>query len=171
MQKPVRGDVMRYSIEQKSKAMATCRGNGAVSKNAIVPRILQELIYPKDGKNILDYGCGKHRKHVEILRNRGYKVTGYDFSLEDTEDNIGRVYDFVYASNVLNVQSDLDMLYQTLIEIRGCISHHGVALVNYPSGPRKMDMSVKQLETVLYDLFGHVNKLDVPGHNVWLLTA
>jgi hypothetical protein len=143
-----------YSEEQKEIANKTSRAAGSVSGKAIVPRFVLSTIEPT--KSILDYGAGHAAIHTQKLRSEGFsKITAYDFGSNlDSElhDNkaLKRKYDVVYASNVLNVQSSIEMLEETLDEIKSVMKISSVFISNLPAAPRKFqelnsDLLVKEL--------------------------
>jgi hypothetical protein len=144
-------------------ANATSRTNGAVGANAIVPRKVREylsMFNNKDGM-ILDFGAGKHAAHAQALIADGYKVLAHEFG-----DNIDpRVhcelalmnkYDVVYASNVLNVQSSIKMARATIAQIANVTNEEGVFFANYPTSPRKSDMTPKRMIQLLLEQFKNV---------------
>lgn len=159
------------SLEEKQAAMKTARSAGAVSGKAIVPRVVRSMAF-KDETCILDYGCGKDQLHVLSLRSEGYVAYGYDFSLPESKSNLGASYDIVYLSNVLNVQSSLGMLFETLQEVRNLTwkAANGKAVINYPASPRKLGINVTSMENILKTYFGHVVRLpksQVGNNVVW----
>jgi hypothetical protein len=118
-----------------------------------VPRVVGEMAKP--GMTILDFGAGKEAIHVHMLRAKGLDVTAYDFGanvrlgLHDP-DALSRQYDLVYASNVLNVQSSLEMLHGTVAQIAGATKDEGHVVVNLPREPRKCaDVTVTLLRHIL----------------------
>jgi hypothetical protein len=137
----------RYKKEHVKIANATSRAGGAVGYDAIVP---QYVIGHADKKHsILDYGAGKDAIHVDMLKDNGFRhVTAYEFgqnvvpNIHDPEA-LEYHYDVVFASNVLNVQSDLPMLKKTIGQILGASwpRKGSMIILNYPAEPRKLDAS------------------------------
>ena len=130
-------------MNQEKKAMATARPASFAIK-AVVPRVVAHLA--PQGK-ILDFGCGRDAVHVGLLRERGLDVVGHDFSLPATLERGS--FDVVYASNVLNVQTDDAMLFKTLREIRSYLRLGGLFIANYPKEPRYCPLSADDLLGVL----------------------
>ena len=119
-------------------AMKTSRNLGAVGANAVIPKIVRQLADKND--TILDFGAGKTAAHALALRSEGYNVTAYDFSQGEFNDPkaLSKKYSFVYASNVLNVQSSEDMLMNdTLKPIYNVLQPGGKFVGNLPSSPLK----------------------------------
>lgn len=144
-------------------ANATSRSNGASAKNkdgsirAIVPRYVAEHVSKED--SILDFGAGKGALHTKWLREQGFDVTAYDFGDNVVEglhdkDALSKQYKVIMASNVLNVQSSMDMLQETLKQIYDSLEYGGKFVCNYPSSPRKMDFTASELKYILKIWFG-----------------
>lgn len=152
-----------YKIEEIKIANATSRSNGASAMNkdgsirAIVPRYVAENISKED--SILDFGAGKAALHTKWLREQGFNVTAYDFGdnciegLHD-KDALSKQYKVIMASNVLNVQSSMDMLQETLQQIYDSLEYGGKLVCNYPSSPRKMEFTASELKYILKGWFG-----------------
>ena len=142
----------------------TSRGaTGAVGKNALVPRIVEQTV-PREA-TILDYGAGKAAAHTQRLKERGFNVTAHDFGdnvkpgLHDPAA-LSRQYDHVYASNVLNTQSSKEMLQSTLDEIADAVKPGGSATVNLPAKPRKFEgLNASLLEEELRARFRDVERI------------
>lgn len=154
-----------YKESEIMIANKTCRNNGASafsndgSIRAIVPRYIEQHI--QQDKIILDFGSGKRAIHTQYLRERGYDVTAYDFGdncidgVHD-KDALLKHFDVVFASNVLNVSSNKEMLEDTLKDIAECIGNNGTAIFNYPSSPRKACMETKEVEDIVKEVFSNV---------------
>jgi len=130
-----------FSDENIFIANKTCRKTGGVGgKPALVPRIVKDIAEPEH--TILDFGAGTHAVHAQDLRAAGLNVTAHDFGsnvivgLHDPKA-LRRKYDIVYASNVLNVQNDDEMLSKTLNQIAKATKPKGRAILNLPIDPRK----------------------------------
>ena len=168
------------TIEEIKKANATSRTNGASAKNkdgsirAIVPKYVAEHINKED--SILDFGAGKDALHTKWLREQGFDVTAYDFGdncIEGLHDKeaLSKQYKVIMASNVLNVQSSRDMLFETLGQIHDSLEYGGKFVCNYPSSPRKMDFTASEMKYMLKCWFG-VNIEKVGGSSsapLWVI--
>lgn len=139
-------------------ANATSRSYGASARNkdgsirAIVPKYVAEHINKAD--SVLDFGAGKGAVHTKWLKEQGFNITAYDFGdnviegLHD-KDALGKQYKVIMASNVLNVQSSYVMLYETLCQISDSLEPGGELICNYPSSPRKLDLTANEVKEVL----------------------
>lgn len=143
-------------------ANATSRTNGASAKNkdgsvrAIVPRYVAEYINKEE--SVLDFGAGKDAVHTKWLRDQGFDIVAYDFGdnvIEGLHDKnaLSKQYKVIMASNVLNVQSSMNMLWGTLRQIYDSLEYGGKLVCNYPSSPRKMNLTVSALEHILKAFF------------------
>ena len=121
-------------------ANKTARAAGNVSNKALTPRYVMDNI-PKTS-SILDFGSGNKAPHTLMLRAKGFKnVTAYDFGtnlVKGVHDSkaLNKKYDVVFASNVLNVQGNEDMLKSTLSSIAKSTKPDGQAIFNFPVEPR-----------------------------------
>lgn len=138
----VLGDAVRALVDPIERANRSARSLGAVSSKAITPRYVADTLRPRD--TILNFGAGKPNPntglydHSELLRKAGGNVWEYDFGRNAVgDDALARQYDTVMASNVLNTQSDIDMLLETLRQIRGVTGRR--AVFNFPQSPRYFD--------------------------------
>ena len=152
-----------FTMEEIKIANATSRSNGASAKNkdgsvrAIVPKYVAEHINKED--SLLDFGAGKGAMHTQWLRQLGFNVTAYDFGDNIIEglhdrDALSKRYKVIMASNVINVSSSLEMLIETLNQINNSLVPGGKFVVNYPSSPRKMDLSAAEMGMVIQNIFG-----------------
>ena len=143
-------------------ANATSRSNGASAINkdgsirAIVPRYVVEYINKED--SVLDFGAGKCAVHTKWLREEGFNVTAYDFGdnvVEGLHDKnaLQKQYKVIMCSNVLNVQSSLDMLLVTLKQINDSLEPGGEFICNYPASPRKMELVANDLKEIIQSVF------------------
>lgn len=154
----------------------TWRGKGAVGRNAIVPRLVEQLANKKD--KILDYGAGKIPYHARHLRKRGFKrVQAYDVGTNFTKDHVHvdtllkiRGYDWVYASNVLNVQPAFHNINNVIVEISMLLNFKGKFICNYPHSPRYTATSTHQVERLLQSQFEYVFKVSKLSSPVWVCT-
>jgi len=129
-------------LEAVARANRSARSLGAVSGKAITPRYVADTLRP--GETILNFGAGKPNPrtglydHSELLRRAGGDVSEYDFGRNAVgNDALAKQYDTVMASNVLNTQSDIDMLLKTLEQMRASTARR--AVFNFPSSPRYFD--------------------------------
>jgi len=132
---------MNYTTDQIEIANKTCRGRGAISAKAVVPRLVEQLCLPEQGP-LLDFGAGKEALHVLTLREKGFEVVAHEFGNNfvaglHNEEALSGQYACVYASNVLNVQCNEDMLRITLAAMCSCTEAGGKVIANYPKAPRK----------------------------------
>ena len=100
------------------------------------------------GGNILDFGSGPDAIHTKMLREDGFRVTAYDFGDNVTDevdaDALSRSYEVVLASNVLNVQEE-ELIEATLNQLFDAVKPGGCLIWNYPSSPRYMGLSARQM--------------------------
>ncbi len=135
-------------MNQEKKAMATARPASFAIK-AVVPRVVAHLA-SREAK-ILDFGCGKDAVHVGLLREKGLDVVGHDFS-RPTPYRYDE-FDVVYASNVLNVQSDEGMLRATLVQIKDRLRDGGLFFANYPKDPRHCPLDEARVLEIVRAIF------------------
>lgn len=143
----------------------TYRARGATSgvsgARAVVPRIIESLISPRD--RVLDFGAGTEAVHARNLRSKGYNVSAYDIgrnldpAIHDTYA-LSKKWDVVYASNVINVQPSKSALISLIDLIAGLLVHGGVFVGNYPTSPRKSGMSVADVDQILRKRFQVVER-------------
>jgi len=156
-----------FNPEHVAIANKTSRNSKAIGSKAITPKYVRKYVDEnniKDGINILDYGAGKAAAHARALLNDGYCCTAYEFG-----DNIDKryhdplalehKYDIVFASNVLNVQSDVDMLRKSLKQIHSVTCAGGVFIANYPLSPRKTTLSVDEMVEILQEFFRTIKRV------------
>jgi len=149
-------------------ANKTSRNTGAVGKNAIVPKYVREYVrdyfYNCFSPTILDFGAGKTAAHTQALLDEGYDVIAYEFGKNINLElhnlfALAQQYDIVFASNVLNVQSSLEMARNTIEQFSSVVNSGGVAIANYPAVPRKMDLTVDGMVNLLLERFETVSKV------------
>jgi hypothetical protein len=148
------------SDEEIMKANKSSRSSGAVGPKALTPRMVLQYIKDTGNKNvkILDFGSGKDAKHTYSLRDMGLDVTAHDFSANINDEHhdpnaLGKTYDIVFASNVLNVQGSENMMRRTVEDILKTISNDSVFIANFPSSPRYGFETAKQAKDILEDYF------------------
>ena len=153
---------MTYTPEQMKIANSTSRNSSAIGMKAITPKYVNTIANALD--TILDFGAGKAAAHTVRLREEGLNVTAYEFgdNVNELHDRnaLTNKYDIVYASNVLNVQQSINMLDVTLSSIQYAVdSDGGVAVMNYPLSPRKIDLTPAELEEKLNEYFTTVERV------------
>jgi len=156
-----KGEEMQISESDKKIMMKTARSSGAVGKGAILPNFIASIPALKQ-HTILDFGCGKKAIHVEMLREKGYQfVYGYDLSPVENpnytvSDLKGIPWHLVYASNVLNVQPSFTALQCTICRIAD-LARFGVVYLSYPKTPRKLGLSVEEMQNILSPFFNYTS--------------
>lgn len=142
---------------------------------------------------LLDFGCGPRFHHKEQYREAGVGSYGYDLAFQDavpadaaktsirwsTVRSYAQGYGFnlVAASNVINVQATETELFQTCQQLRLAAgwdqrrpegpSNTASILLNYPSDPRKLGWTAKEMRAYLRDVAFGV-RAEVMGNGVWL---
>ncbi len=150
---------------------STARANGSVGRNAVLPEVVKQVAeQDKSICAILDFGAGPARRHVRDLNahfGHSVEVVGYD--LGDAPELLHEEWDLVFASNVLNVQESTVQLYKTLYDLWDA-QGPGRLLVNYPKGPRKLDMSKQEMRLALECFGWQVREIPSRGNStVWEL--
>lgn len=151
------------TVEEKNIAMKTSRSSGASALNkdgtirAVVPLFIEKNV--DKSKTILDFGAGKGATSTKYLLSKGFDVAAYDLWVDEGDElldkyALDRQYDVIFASNVLNVQSSLQMLCETLMQINSVLKYGGEFICNYPSTPRKMDLDTWTLKGIIEGVFG-----------------
>lgn len=148
------------SPEEIMKANKSSRSSGAVGPKALTPRMVLQYIKDTGNKNvkILDFGSGKDAKHTYALRDMGLDVTAHDFSSNINDehhdsDALNRIYDMVFASNVLNVQGSEQMMRRTIEDVLKTMSNDSVFIANFPSSPRYGFETAKEAKDILEEFF------------------
>lgn len=154
--------------EEIEIANKTSRSSGAVGAKAIIPSLVKSYLQTLDVNairrvKVLDFGAGKDAMHAKSIINSLHKSRGFIINLDAWEfganSNINHIkgliynhYDVVYASNVLNVQSSITMLLETIKTIHACLKNGAMFYCNYPQSPRKMpDYTREQLLYLLQE--------------------
>ncbi len=145
-------------------ANKTSRNSPAIGKKAITPIAVRRYIdqnHLEETTTILDFGSGKEAAHAQTMVADGYMCLAHEFG-----DNIDpRVhcelamqnhYDVVFASNVLNVQSSLKMLRETIEQVRSVMTTDSIFFANYPLSPRKAPFTVEEVEDILSKTFSSI---------------
>ena len=152
-----------FTMEEVKIANATSRSRGASAINkdgsirAVVPRWVAAFV--SKNVSILDFGAGKDAVHTKWLKEQGFNVTAYDFGENCIEglhdkDALNKKYKIIMASNVINVSSTMDMLLETLKQMYNSLEFGGTLIMNYPASPRKMDLTARELASIVEDVFG-----------------
>lgn len=153
--------------EEIKIAKATSRSAGASAiKNGVIRAVVPLFVEKNVDKNktILDFGAGKGATSTKYLLNNGFDVVAYDLWCGNGDElldkyALNRQYDVVFASNVINVQSSIGMLRETLMQIYKATKYGGEFICNYPNSPRKMDMAANDIAMIINDVFGSVEKV------------
>lgn len=153
-----------YDIDLVKIANRTSRSSGASSlnKDGTIRSLVARYVMNNVDKqaSILDFGAGKEAIQTKALIDNGFEdVTAYDFGY-NVKDGIhdpnalSNTYDVVFASNVINTASTIDMLEETLRDIYRAIKEGGYAIFNYPQSPRKIGLPPYEVEEIIYDITG-----------------
>lgn len=142
----------------------TARKSGAVGSKPVVLDAVRKIADKYSA--ILDYGAGSTARQAEMLRGEGYaRVSTWEIGENFVDgvhdpDALGRQYDIVYASNVLNVQPTFDWLEHTMSELAGLVSKDGYLIVNYPQSPRYLpDVSMIDIVARLSAFFSEIERV------------
>ena len=158
-------------------ANRTGAGSGAMRRPTLVTKWVQENVDPS--KSILDFGAGKTAFQTSLLKEGGFNVTAHDFGgnvVAGVHDAgaLSKQYQVVMASNVLNVQSDLDMLDKTVSSIAQATADDGAAIVNFPKEPRypkDKPLELGDIEGALKNHFGKIVRVGgSAGAPIWKLS-
>ena len=166
------------TAEQITIANKTSRHSPAVGAKALTPKMARQFVegkYPNKDCLMLDYGAGKKAMHAQAFVEDGWNCLAHEFG-DNVDPRIHcelamlNKYDVVYASNVLNVQSDLNMLNETVEQIKSVMKDQGAFIANYPLDPRKGDMTVLEVFANLSKHFKFVTWVDGKKNApVWLM--
>lgn len=151
-----------YDEEKIKIANKTARASGAsaLNKDGSIRSVVGRYILDNVSKDasILDFGSGPAAVQTLALRDAGFKnVSAYDFGVNTRDgiqdpDALNKKYDVVFASNVLNVSSDEEMLRETLRDIKKAAKNEIV--FNYPSSPRKSGLNAQEVRDIIIDEYG-----------------
>ena len=153
---------MSFTQQEIKVANLTCRNAGASVFNnngeirAIVPKYVSQNV--DKCKSILDFGSGKQAIYTQWLRKQGFNVAAWEFGENVVEglhdkDALSKQYKVIMCSNVLNVQSSLNMLLETLNQINNSLEPGGQFICNYPASPRKMELTANDLKEIVQSIF------------------
>ena len=166
--------------EETIIANKTSRNSAAIGMNAITPRFVKQYIDEVRGLDdeflMLDFGAGKSAAHAQKFVEGGYPCLAYEFG-ENVDPRVHcelallNQYDIVYASNVLNVQSSVPMLMETLDTVKSVMAEFGVFFANYPNNPRKMPITTGEMRDLLLKKFDSVIRVaGTKNAPVWLIS-
>lgn len=169
-----------YTAEEIIIANKTCRSKGTsvFDKNGNVRSVVANYVNANVSKHssVLDFGSGKEAVQTKWLRDNGFKnVTAYDFGVNCIEglhdkNALNKKYDCVFASNVINVSINKEMLINTLMEIKNCMRDDGTAYFNYPSSPRKAGLSTDDVRSFVKNVFGGcVQVAGTKNEPIWMV--
>lgn len=161
---------MRNIKEEILKSNNSYR-NKTFSSKALVPKYIEQNI--DKFKSILDFGSGKDIFHCQKLREQGFTVDAFDYGKNfikgiHTSDALNNKYDVVYASNVMNVQSNLEQLKETLSQIKNCINPNGQFIFNFPKNPRYLNLTDKQLLEIIKLYFNNIQIHKFGSSNIYI---
>jgi hypothetical protein len=148
---------MKYTKQQLKDMAKTERP----WKYTLVHRWLKFLCDNKKDDFILDFGCGARATMPKLMRDEGYKwIVGHDIVFETTKRFQGKLepdypgqapgfpgyspsckgtaWDFIVASNVMNIQPTKEHIVSTLNTIKSLMDENTTVIVNYPMNPRKV---------------------------------
>jgi hypothetical protein len=164
--------VENFTDDETKVANKTARAAGAVGEKAIVPRHVEEVEAKHNAKgkrHILDFGSGDKAAHTQRLRAAGHHVTAHEFGSNQKEGvhdphALDKKYHHVFASNVLNVQSNKKMMGHTLDQIHKATHKGGAFTGNFPASPRKAaDIDHTHVENELKKRFHNVERVKGKG--------
>lgn len=155
-------------LEQVLKANRTSRN----WRTTAIDQVIRNLISKED--RVLDFGAGKNAIQALRLQEEGYQVTAYDFGnncIHGVHDSkaLSHRYDIVYASNVINVQSSLEMLEETLNQVRGVLKSSGKFVANYPKEPRMLGFSEERMLKELKKHFQSIERYPGTKNIIWVM--
>lgn len=158
-------------IEYVTVVNKSYRHRGAVGKLAIIPRLVAKMASIND--KILDFGSGTHASHVYALRAMGFNVDAWEIGFNwrfgvHTNNPEPRGYNWVYLSNVLNVQPDVGKIEIVIDTASKYMAEKSIFIANYPKKPRYGGIEEDVLHAILSNKFGgRVNKINVRGTPVF----
>lgn len=150
-----------------AKRTSRSSGASAINKDGTIRAVVPLWVEKNVGKNktILDFGAGRWCTSTKYLKQKGFEnIVPYDLWCGDGDELLDaqaleRTYDVIFASNVLNVQSSLDMLYETLWQIWDALNYGGEFICNYPNSPRKMDLTVDEIDHFIAATLGVIPEI------------
>jgi len=113
-------------------------------KPIVLEQIRTELAQCKKEKAyVLDYGAGVALPHIKLLRKLfpQHHFDAYDCGKNVTDSHVRSLqrdfYDFVFASNVLNILPHAKIVVNVLDEMLDALKGDGILVCNFSSNPRK----------------------------------
>lgn len=130
--------------------------------NSTVYRAMREIL-AETKASVLDFGAGRNAVFAKKLNEEFGGVDAWECGGNKNENHVDEMgfYDIIYASNVLNVQFSLEDLRGVLNLIK---AHCGTFVFNYPSAPRKMGLTTREMLGEV----GKVFKLKRINKDVWM---
>lgn|SRR5574343_554943 len=145
-----------------NKAISSGRAGGAFRNRVTkVSKYVENNITPDN--EVLDFGAGKGAYQSKYLGDKGYKVTPYDLP-ENTVSGVHdpnaltKQYDTVMASNVMNVQPNLETFKNTMSQMYNSVRPGGRIVANFPKEPNHIGLSLSEVHNILTDLFPNVTR-------------
>jgi len=155
-----------YDQKDIETANKTSRNSSAIGAKAITPKFVMQYLKTckKADTTILDFGAGKAAAHAQTLLKQGWKCTAYEFGDNTNPDlhdkkALARKYNIVYASNVLNTQSNITMALETIEQVLNVVKKNGIFVCNYPLSPRKADITVEKMVSLLSKHFKTITRV------------
>ncbi len=167
------------SAEETKIANKTSRNSPAIGAKAITPAYVRQYVkeHLDMDASILDYGAGKTAAHAQAMVEDGFQCLAWEFGNNvnpryHCELALMNVYDVVYASNVLNVQSSMEMLRETIGDVKRVSNSNSVFIANFPADPRKMKyLTTGAMRAVLEEEFATVTQVGgTKRAPLWLMT-
>jgi len=147
------------TINQNSTTFYRVKGK---TKYAVIPKLVRQM-FPKSFK-ILEYGADPEVVNQLSLKLLGFDVDAYNFGQNWREGMQKEVlpahYDLIYASNVINNWSTVELVNENLVRISRGLKNKGTFLTNYPKSPRYMaDNTDADMIEILWKFFTDVRIL------------
>jgi len=161
--KPVRYSIKDMKKEDRQRMVNSGRAGGFIGKDPVTWRHAAKEIEPYH--EILDYGAGKNARQTKKYQAEGFNVNAWDLpenqatTLHDPQA-LRKRYDYVVASNVINVQPNISSVKNVLDEIYSVTNPGGKVVLNFPSSPRNSNLTPAGLEKMLNRIFEGVRKVD-----------
>ena len=161
--KPVRYSIKDMKKEDRQRMVNSGRAGGSIDKDPVAWRHAAKEIEPYH--EILDYGAGKNARQTKKYQAEGFNVNAWDLpenqatTLHDPQA-LRKRYDYVVASNVINVQPNISSVKNVLDEIYSVVNPGGKVVLNFPSSPRNSNLTPAGLEKMLNRIFEGVRKVD-----------
>jgi hypothetical protein len=143
---------------KKANKSANGDNGGIIGANPLVIQWIEKYIEPADDKKMLDFGAGKTARQTSRLLDKGYRVTAHDFAdnlVEGIHDfsALDKTYDMVFASSVLNIQTSVKMLIDTVNTVKSVLPVGGDFVYNFPQ-PNYTGIDTKDFLAIMELAFG-----------------